>query len=110
MGTPAADFRIDGSARRAGVFDLDRGTAGRLVHEFDAQISPDSTLKVPGAFAAQIEADQPVHVVLLVPELGEDQDWSRLTAERFLKAYADNDAIYDNLPSGSIEKNKLVRP
>ena len=68
--------------------------------EFDAQISPDSTLKVPGAFATQIEADQPVHVVLLVPESGQDQDWSRLTAEQFLKDYADSDAIYDDLPSG----------
>ena len=68
--------------------------------EFDAQISPDSTLKVPGAFATQIEANQPVHVVLLVPELGEDQDWSQLTAEQFLKGYADSDAIYDDLPSG----------
>ena len=68
--------------------------------EFDAQISPDSTLKVPGAFATQIEADQPVHVVLLVRESGEDQDWSRLTAEQFLKDYADSDAIYDDLPSG----------
>ena len=68
--------------------------------EFDAQISPDSTLKVPGAFATQIEADQPVHVVLLVPESGEDQDWSRLTAEQFMKDYADSDAIYDDLPSG----------
>ncbi len=68
--------------------------------EFDAKISPDSTLKVPGALATQIEADQPVHVVLLVPEPGEDQDWSRLTAEQFLKDYADSDAIYDDLPSG----------
>ena len=57
--------------------------------EFDAKISPDSTLKAPGAFATQIEADQSVHVVLLVPESGEDQDWSRLTAEQFLKGYAE---------------------
>lgn len=68
--------------------------------EFDAQISPDSTLKVPGAFSSQIEAGQPVHVVLLVPESGEDQDWSRLTAEQFLKGYADSDAIYDDLSNG----------
>jgi hypothetical protein len=68
--------------------------------EFDAQISPDSTLKVPAAFASQIEADQPVHVVLLVPESGEDRDWNQLTADQFMKDYADSDAIYDDLPSG----------
>ncbi len=68
--------------------------------EFDARIGPDSTLKAPGAFAAQIEAGQPVHVVLLIPESGEDQDWSRLTAEQFLKGYIDSDAIHDDLPSG----------
>ena len=77
--------------------------------EFDAQISPDSTLKAPRAFSSQIEAGQPVHVVLLVPESGGDQDWNQLTAEQFMKDYADSDAIYDALPAASVEENKFVR-
>ena len=68
--------------------------------EFDARISRDSTLKVPASFSSQIEADQPVHVVLVVPASREDQDWSQLAAEQFLKGYADGDAIYDDVPSG----------
>lgn len=29
----------------------------------------------------------------------EDQDWVRLTVEQFSKAYANRDAIYDELPT-----------
>ena len=76
--------------------------------EFDAQISRDSTLQAPTAFSSQIEAGQPVHVVLVMSESGEDQEWSQLSAEQFLKSYADSDAIYDALPAASVEENKFV--
>ena len=31
---------------------------------------------------------------------GEDQDWTRLAAEQFLRGYAPSDAIYDELSTG----------
>ena len=50
--------------------------------------------------AAQIHREQPVRVILLIPEPDEDQNWSYLTAEQFLKGYAESDAIYDSLSAG----------
>jgi hypothetical protein len=68
--------------------------------EFWAYINPDHTLTVPPEVAAQIEQKKPVRVLLLIPELGEDQDWAHLTSEQFLKGYAKIDAIYDELSAG----------
>lgn len=67
--------------------------------EFRAQLNSDSTLTVPAELAAQLEAHEPVRVILLVPDAGDNQDWSRLTADQFLGGYADGDAIYDDLPA-----------
>jgi hypothetical protein len=66
--------------------------------EFVSQVNPDKTLSVPAAVAAQLDAQQPVRVLLLVAKADEDAAWARLTAEQFLKGYDDGDAIYDDLP------------
>ena len=68
--------------------------------EFDAQVGADATLKVPETLAAQIDAGQPVHVVLLFAESGDETDWKRLAAEQFLNGYAPSDSIYDDVPAG----------
>ena len=68
--------------------------------EFRACLKPDCTLTVPPDVAAQIHREQPVRVILLIPEPDEDQNWSYLTAEQFLKGYAESDAIYDSLSAG----------
>ncbi len=68
--------------------------------EFRASLNPDDTLTVPPDVAAQIGPAQPLRVVLLIPELDEDTDWVHLTADQFLKGYADSDAVYDELPAG----------
>ena len=68
--------------------------------EFRARLNPDHTLTVPAELVAQLRPEQPVRVILLVPAVGEDQEWARLTAEQFMKGYADSDAIYDELPAG----------
>jgi len=65
--------------------------------EFRAYINPDYTLSVPLEMAMQIEKEQSIRVILLIPVSGEDQDWAQLTAEQFLKGYSDTDAIYDQL-------------
>ncbi|MBI1929494.1 hypothetical protein HYR99_35270 [Candidatus Poribacteria bacterium] len=68
--------------------------------EFQVHINPDHTVKVPPEIAAQIQQEQPIQVLFLIPESTEDQDWAHLTAEQFLKGYAESDAIYDELPTG----------
>ena len=68
--------------------------------EFQAYINPDYTLKVPPEVAEQIQQEQRVRVILLIPEPEEDQDWEQLTVQQFLKGYADSDAIYDELSAG----------
>ena len=68
--------------------------------EFQGSINPDSTLSVPSEVAELVPRDQPVRVLLLIPDEGENHDWSHLTAEQFLQGYADGDAIYDDLPAG----------
>ncbi len=67
--------------------------------EFQGRMNPDHTLTVPPEVAAQLEGAQSIRVILLVPDSEEDGDWMRLSAEQFLKGYADSDAIYDDLPA-----------
>jgi len=68
--------------------------------EFWAHINPDYTLSIPPEVAIQIEKEQSVRVILLIPVSSEDQDWAQLTTEQFLKGYAKSDAIYDELSAG----------
>jgi hypothetical protein len=68
--------------------------------EFWACINPDYTLSVPREVAIQIEKEQPVRVILLIPVSGENRSWAHLTAEQFLKGYDKGDAIYDQLSAG----------
>ncbi|MGH7172170.1 MAG: hypothetical protein ACRELG_17990 [Gemmataceae bacterium] len=65
--------------------------------EFETQVNPDHTLPIPASIAAEIPSGQTVRILVLVPDSSEDADWARLTAEQFLKGYADSDAIYDQL-------------
>ena len=65
--------------------------------EFQACLNPDDTLTVPAELAAQIRDERPVRVIVLIPDSAEDADWARLTAEQFLKGYAEGDAAYDKI-------------
>jgi hypothetical protein len=64
--------------------------------EFQTRIASDGTLKLPPDIAAQIPGDDPVRVVLVLGDSSEDDDWKRLTADRFLAGYSQGDDIYDN--------------
>ena len=64
---------------------------------FEAQVNPDNTLPIPSSVAPELPTGQTVKVLVLLPDSSEDADWARLTAEQFLKGYADSDAIYDQL-------------
>ena len=67
--------------------------------EFRAHLNSDDTLPVPAEVAAEVPADQPVRVLLLLPDSDEDREWGQLATEQFLEGYAESDAIYDELPS-----------
>ncbi|MHB1424121.1 MAG: hypothetical protein ACYC3I_13170 [Gemmataceae bacterium] len=64
---------------------------------FDAKVNPDNTLPIPTSVAAELPSGQVVRVLVFLPDSSEDADWERLTAEQFLKGYAESDAIYDQL-------------
>jgi hypothetical protein len=68
--------------------------------EFQTEIRTDDTVKVPPEISAQIQKDQPIRVILLISESTDDHQWANLTAEQFMKGYADSDAIYDQLSAG----------
>jgi len=65
--------------------------------EFKSSLSPDGTLPVPQNVAEQLGKDQPVRVIVLIPEADEEPEWAQLTRDQFLKGYAESDAIYDEL-------------
>ena len=68
--------------------------------EFESQMSPDHSLRVPDAVAVGIPAQRPIRVLLLIPESDDDQQWENVAAAEFGQGYADSDAIYDNLSGG----------
>ena len=65
--------------------------------EFDAKLDAEANIKIPEDVVAQIRTDQPIHVILVVPDSADEADWRRLTTEQFLRTYSDGDSIYDNL-------------
>jgi hypothetical protein len=65
------------------------------VLEFQSRIASDGTLKLPSDIAAQIPGDDPVRVVPVLGDSSDDEDWKRLTADRFLAGYSQGDDIYD---------------
>jgi len=67
--------------------------------EFEGSLNPDSTLTVPVQVANLLQPNQPVRVLLLIPDQTDSEAWSRLTAEQCLQGYAESDAIYDNVQS-----------
>jgi len=66
--------------------------------EFWARIKPDRTLDVPPDVADQLHADEPVRVIVIVPN-GDEPSWSDLTTDQFLRGYNAGDAIYDDVAS-----------
>jgi hypothetical protein len=69
--------------------------------EFQARINKDRTLAIPDSIAAQIPVEETVRVLLLVPEISEEEEWKRLAANEFFRGYAESDAIYDQLSACS---------
>ncbi len=70
--------------------------------EFHSELTPNQTLSVPVSVADRIPPEQPVRVLVLIPESLEDQEWEQLAAAEFGQAYADSDAIYDQLSASRV--------
>jgi hypothetical protein len=65
--------------------------------EFETKLGTDANLKVPDDLAAQIPKEEPVRVIVLLPESADEADWRRLTNEQFLRGYSASDSAYDAL-------------
>lgn len=63
--------------------------------EFVAKLGTDASLKVPQEVAARIPREEPVRVIVLLPEGIEDAEWRRLTNGQFVRGYGEGDSIYD---------------
>lgn len=65
--------------------------------EFETNLTLNRTVELPAELKAQIAPGSSMRVILLLPEVNEESDWKQLTAEQFLKGYAERDSVYDNL-------------
>lgn len=63
--------------------------------EFETIPSPDGSLPVPAAVVRRLHDGQPVRVIVMLED--ESADWAEPTAREFLRGYASEDAIYDDL-------------
>jgi len=63
--------------------------------EFESKLGEDASLRVPDDLVLQIPKEEPVRVIVLVPESNEDEAWRRLTRDQLLQGYSDGDSIYD---------------
>jgi hypothetical protein len=66
--------------------------------EFESRPNEDGTLPIPPKIADQLKGIESVHVFVVLPS-SDDDEWSALTREQFLRGYAVGDAIYDQLSS-----------
>ena len=67
--------------------------------EFEAPLTPDSTLTVPSEIASQVDRERPVRVILVQADDDDGPEWAEHAADQFLAGYDDGDAIYDDLPA-----------
>ena len=65
--------------------------------EFESHLTAEKTLPVPSEVALELQPEQSLRVILILPGDDEDQDWAKLTTEQFLQGYAETDALYDDL-------------
>ena len=65
-------------------------------YELSAKINHDGKLVLPDQLPLFLP-QQVIKVILLVPEMTEnqEQEWINLTTEQFFNGYSDEDSIYD---------------
>ena len=67
-----------------------------IAHEFQTDVTPEGTLRLPEELVRQLPAGHTVRVLVLVADT-EERDWQQLTRDQFFRDDADGDAIYDQL-------------
>jgi len=70
---------------------------------FEAVVEPDKTIRLPESVASQVEPGEPVRMDLWIQDddVPEDNDaWEQMAAEDLLKAYSEEDSIYDQIYGG----------
>ncbi len=70
------------------------------LYDFPSRITREGGLQIPDELYELLPADQPVRVIILVPDVDDAEEqaaWSRFTAEQFLSGYSDADSIYDRI-------------
>jgi hypothetical protein len=69
--------------------------------ELQLPVNQDGTITLPPEVMAQIGYEDTVRLIVIVPEqMSEEEEeaaWKRLGAKYFLKGYAPEDAVYDDL-------------
>ena len=66
-------------------------------YNFEGRLAADGSIQIPPEIAGQLPKDAEVHVMMILASDTEDEDWRRLSAERFFAAYDEQDSIYDDL-------------
>jgi hypothetical protein len=67
--------------------------------EFESRLANRDLIQIPPDVAREIPQGSSVRVILLF-DSGDDETWRKAAAERFAKAYAEEDAVYESLIDG----------
>ncbi len=70
---------------------------------FEAVVEPEKTIRLPEPVASQVKPGEPVRMDLWIQEddtAQDDQAWEQMAAEELLKAYSEEDSIYDQIYGG----------
>jgi hypothetical protein len=63
--------------------------------EFEADLTSPGVLAIPPDVAASLNVPAHARVILILGEPEEDQDWTNLSHQQFLRSYSEEDAICD---------------
>ncbi len=71
-------------------------------YEFDSRLAKNE-IPIPPEVASRIPEGAEVRVILLL-RTGEDEAWRQSSLDRFADAYVDDDAIYESLIDGPLQR------
>ena len=70
---------------------------------FETVVETDKTIRLPEAIASQVKPGESVRLDLWIQEdddTASDQAWNHMAAGELLKAYGEEDSIYDQIYGG----------
>jgi hypothetical protein len=63
--------------------------------EFETELKGKNSFSIPNEIVAQLPTSGKAKVIFLVQEGDEDAEWRQAGCEQFLRAYGDEDSVYD---------------